>query len=337
MGSQFAWFAAATGAPLFASELGLQWLPIEGLFPVIAFLHCAQYLGVTAYYAKRDRLSEQREFSVLRYLAVLILGGVFLWIGTTRVLSQVFALDYGISFLLMLSLINIHHFLMDGAIWKLRDGRLAQLLLTPERPLPEGAAASSARATRKRDRTRRRSVGDKVAASDGSAWRPLAWGLAAAAALVLAGTDLYYRYGIWQANQVSRSGDLKGAVELYSSVWGVNWRASEALDGLAFWSLKAGQVQQAAATWEQSIKLNPTETSVYAHIGLGEAYLRLGRIDDAMRHLEKAIAYRPDEPSSYILLAHVYERQGDTAKAAEMRLRAQQTSPTGAAERRLFY
>jgi tetratricopeptide (TPR) repeat protein len=311
------------------------------LFPVIAFLHCAQYLGVTAYYAKRDRMSEQREFSVLRYLAVLIVGGVFLWIGTTRVLSQVFALDYGISFLLMLSLINIHHFLMDGAIWKLRDGRLAQLLLAPERPLSEGALAPVARAVSKHgDRTRRRSAGEgpAVAVVGGrGTWRPLAWGLATAAALVLAGTDLYYRYGIWQANQVSRSGDLKGAVELYSSVWGVNWRASEALDGLAFWSLKAGQVQQAATAWEQSIKLNPTETSVYAHIGLGEAYLRLGRVDDAMRHLEKAIAYRPDEPSSYILMAHAYERQGDAAKAAQMRLRAQQTNPTNAAERRLFY
>ena len=141
MGPQFAWFAAGTGMPLFSKELGLQWVPIEALFPTIAFLHCAQYLGVTAYYAKRDQMAEGgAPFSALRYLAVLIIGGVFLWIGTTRLLSQVFALDYGISFLLMLSLINIHHFVMDGAIWKLRDGRLAKLLLSPEKPIADAAA-----------------------------------------------------------------------------------------------------------------------------------------------------------------------------------------------------
>jgi tetratricopeptide (TPR) repeat protein len=336
MGSQFAWFAAATGVPMFATDLGLQWLPIEGLFPVIAFLHCAQYLGVTAYYAKRDRMSEQREFSVLRYLAVLILGAVFLWIGTTRVLSQAFALDYGISFFLMLSLINIHHFLMDGAIWKLRDGRLAQLLLAPERPLRKTEVAPTAQSAQKREgRGGLRSPTE--GAGRGAAWRPLAWGLAAAAALVLAGTDLYYRYGIWQANQASQAGDGKGAVEFYSAVWGINGRASEALDGLAFWSLKAGRVQQAADAWEQSIKLNPTETSAYAHIGLGEVYLRLGRIDEAMRQLETAIAYRPDEPSSYILMARAYDRQGDAAKAEEMRRRAQQASPSKGGARRLLY
>lgn len=339
MGSQFAWFAAATGVPLFSSELGLQWLPIEALFPTIAFLHCAQYLGVTAYYAKRDRMSENLSFSVVRYLAVLIIGAVFLWIGTTRLLSQVFALDYGISFLLMLSLINIHHFVMDGAIWKLRDGRLAKLLLAPDRPIQEAAAVRGKTEAKQQGRARHASAAAAAAETKRSvpAWHTPAWVAAATVALVLAGTDLYYRYGIWQANQVSRTGDVKSAVSLYSSVWDINWRASEALDGLAFWSLKLGKVEQAADGWEQSIKLNPTETSVYAHIGLGEAYLRMGRVDEAMQHLEKAIEYRPDEPSSYILMAHAYEQQGDPAKAEQMRQRANRAKRGVGAERRLFY
>jgi Flp pilus assembly protein TadD len=330
MGSQFAWFAAATGMPLFASDLGLQWLPVEALFPTIAFLHCAQYLGVTAYYAKRDQMSENRSFSAVRYLAVLVVGGVFLWIGTTRVLSEVFALDYGISFLLMLSLINIHHFVMDGAIWKLRDGRLAKLLLAPEPVAGRAAATGAGR------QSPRRTVDQSGGTPPRPGWRVAAWAMAGVAAVALAGTDLYYRLGIWEAHQVSRSGDVAGAINLYSSVWGINRRASEALDGLAFWDLKTGKVQEAAARWERSILLNPTETSAYAHIGLGEVYLRLGRVDDAMRHLEKAIEFRPSEPSAYILMSRAYEKKGDQVRAQEMRSRASQTS-SAASERRLFY
>jgi len=160
---------------------------------------------------------------------------------------------------------------------------------------------------------------------------------AAVAALVLAGTDLYYRYGLWQANQVSRTGDFNNAVRLYNSVWDVNGRASEALDGLAFWSLKLNKLPEAVEAWKQSILLNPTETSVYAHVGLGEAYLRMGRVDEAMQHLQKAIEYRPDEPSSYILMANAYEQRGERAKAEEMRLRASQAKPAAAAPKRFFY
>ena len=339
MGSQFAWFAAATGVPLFSTELGLRWLPVEALFPTIAFLHCAQYLGVTAYYAKRDDESAHRSFSFARYFAVLVMGGVFLWIGTTRVLSEVFSLDYATSFLIMLSLINIHHFLMDGAIWKLRDGRIARLLIAPE-----GGAREATAVARRADRAgaRRDALAIRPAAPSPAArpaqpwWRIPAWIAASLLALALAGTDMIYRMGILQANEVSRTGNVSKAVSLYGSVWSVNPRASEALDGLAFWSLKTGKVSDAVDRWSRSLELNPTETSAYAHIGLGEAYLRMGRVADAIRHLEKAVELRPDEPSSYVLLSSAYEQQGDHAKAEQARAHAAHATPSNGG-RRVFY
>jgi tetratricopeptide (TPR) repeat protein len=313
--SQFAWFAFTTGIPLFATHLGLEWLPIGGLVPAVAFLHCAQYLGITAYYAKRDRVAENGEFAMWRYLAVLMVGGVFLWLGAARVLSQVFAVDYGISFLIMLSLINIHHFVVDGAIWKLRDGRIARLLISP--------ATSTSGA-------------EKSAAAPTRSWRLAALAVAVAVALVLEVGDLYYRFGIMRANEISRTGNYAEAIRLYGSVWGVNPRSAEALDGLAFWDLRLGRVDDAAKRWERSIELNPTETSAYAHIGLGEAYLRLGRVEDAMRHLETAIRLRPDEPSSYVLLARAYDAVGNGEKARELRTRASQVVP-GTVQQRAFY
>jgi tetratricopeptide (TPR) repeat protein len=319
--SQFAWFVMTTGIPLFSNRLGLEWLAIGALVPAVAFLHCAQYLGVTAYYAKRDCASEGRAFSIWRYLGVLIVGGALLWVGTARVLSHVFALDYGISFLILLSLINIHHFILDGAIWKLRDGRIARLLLAPEPArVPAAAAARSIGAQRQ----------------ESGRWRIPAWAVAALLALGLEATDLYYRFGILQANEISRTGDLNRAIELYDSVWNWNPRSSEALNGLAFWDLRRGRLDDAVARWQRSIELNPTETSAYAHIGLGEAYLKLGRVDDAMRHLERAIELRPDEPSSYILLARAYDSRGEGAKAQALRVRASEVVP-GVAQQRMFY
>jgi hypothetical protein len=41
--------------------------------------------------------------------------------------------DFSASFLAFTALINIHHFLLDGAIWKLRDGRIAALLINTQR------------------------------------------------------------------------------------------------------------------------------------------------------------------------------------------------------------
>jgi Flp pilus assembly protein TadD len=209
---------------------------------------------------------------------------------------------------------------MDGAIWKLRDGRIARLLLAPEPA--KGTSAPAARPAE--------------APGASKPWRMPAWGIAALLALALEGTDLFYRFGILQANEISRTGDLNRAIQLYGSVWNWNPRTSEALNGLAFWDLRLGRLDDAVARWEKSIELNPTETSAYAHIGLGEALLRLGRVDDAMRHLERAIELRPDEPSSYILLARVYESRGDGAKAQALRVRASEVVP-GVAQQRVFY
>ena len=125
-------------------------------------------------------------------------------------------------------------------------------------------------------------------------------------------------------------------MRLYNSVWRVNPRSSEALDGLAFWDLKRARSSRPSITVALR-RLNPTETSAYAHIGLGEAYLDAGRLDEAIRHLQKAIEFAPHEPSSYILLANAYDQQGERAKAEETRARAPRAAPAPAAGKRVFY
>ena len=55
--------------------------------------------------------------------------------------SRVFGHDFVESFFIFAALVNLHHFILDGAIWKLRDGRIARLLLG--RNPPDGAAETA--------------------------------------------------------------------------------------------------------------------------------------------------------------------------------------------------
>ena len=44
-----------------------------------------------------------------------------------RLFSEVFVIDYAVSVLTLNALINIHHYVLDGAIWKLRDGKALEV------------------------------------------------------------------------------------------------------------------------------------------------------------------------------------------------------------------
>ncbi len=99
---------------------------------ILAFMHCAQYLWITGYYTKRETEAGLRgggRWRPLAYYATLIIGGIALFVPGPWIVSRVFKYDLTESVLIFASLVNIHHFMLDGAIWKLRDGRVAALLL----------------------------------------------------------------------------------------------------------------------------------------------------------------------------------------------------------------
>ncbi|MBI4850954.1 MAG: tetratricopeptide repeat protein [Acidobacteria bacterium] len=106
---------------------------------VLAIMHSVQYLWITSYYRKRELSASTNDSSwrLLPYLATLIVGGIALFIPGPWLISYVFSYDFGTSFLVFTALINIHHFLLDGAIWKLRDNRIADLLISSKEKLSE--------------------------------------------------------------------------------------------------------------------------------------------------------------------------------------------------------
>lgn len=126
------------GARLFTSgELSLAFAPVW-----LSMAHSAQYLWVSAYFAKRSN----PQTSSARFLGKAFLAGS----GITVLPALLFApsllgtrpWDAGLAGLVF-AVVNLHHFIMDGAIWKLRDGRVGSVLLRSVEP--SSATASQAK------------------------------------------------------------------------------------------------------------------------------------------------------------------------------------------------
>ncbi len=144
MSTQALWFSLPVAIRHF--ELAAETSVFRSVYTAYGFLwiagyHAIQYLWITTYYATRSRAPESgavlpSERSALgrrlRFLGKAALLGYAVW----TVPALVFApgLLSGIPHesglaLMVAAAVNLHHFVLDGAIWKLRDGRVARILL----------------------------------------------------------------------------------------------------------------------------------------------------------------------------------------------------------------
>ena len=152
---QIGWKAMTPSLVLFSTQI--LWFLVPGLLVlkglsvpqsrystgVLAVMHSAQYLWITRYYAHRESAAAGTRWRPFAYSALLIVGGVALFIPGPWLASYVFHYDFTASFLIFTALVNLHHFILDGALWKLRDGRIAALLLNSSGSAEPLAASSS--------------------------------------------------------------------------------------------------------------------------------------------------------------------------------------------------
>jgi hypothetical protein len=142
--TQSVWYTIP-GVLLATGDLGVNALPLTAVW--ISAAHAAQYLWVTSYYAERAPDPDRP----VRHVGRALMAGSL----ATTVPALAFApgllgrvpWDAGLA-VLTFSVLNLHHFLLDGAVWKLRDGRVARVLLG-------GASASAARPARAASERRR--------------------------------------------------------------------------------------------------------------------------------------------------------------------------------------
>ena len=71
--------------------------------------------------------------------------------------------------------------------------------------------------------------------------------------------------------------------------------------------------EEAATALEEAIASGPANAEVQGN--LGSIYLKLGRTDDAEKHLQEAIRLDPNFSDAYYALAQIWDKRGDHAIA----------------------
>jgi tetratricopeptide (TPR) repeat protein len=295
---------------------------------VLAVMHSAQYLWITSYYARREANAEgHQSWRPLAYFAVLVAGGIALFVPGPWITSHVFHFDFTRSFLIFTALVNLHHFILDGAIWKLRDGRIASLLLNSQARLSDAAT----------------DAGNGLLASlrwlVGSSAGARSLRVATAVALLAWGTVDQVRY--YFALHGDNLADLQRAAALASYDTTLQMR-------LARKELDAGQPDQAIFAWKRAMQANPVDPAprnallqyLTSEKRFGEAYdvtraamqrtprdpqllvnngilaMQLGHADEALASWQKAVAADPALADAHLYLAAELDREGKPADAA---------------------
>lgn len=264
---------------------------------VLAVMHSAQYLWITSYYARREAASEQSSgescnWRPQAYFGVLIIGGIALFVPGPWLASRAFHHDFTASFLIFTALVNVHHFILDGAIWKLRDGRIASLLLNSHTRISNAAHQAG---------------GGLLAACRwlcGSApWaRRLRIGTAGIL-FIWASVDQARYYWALQSTNLA---DLKRAAALTSFDSSLQIR-------LARQAMQSGDAQQAEAAWRKAIRSNPSDPA--PRQAFLQYLLDSQRFDEAFALTEASLRYSPRDPNLLIDRGLLELRRGQADKA----------------------
>src|ERR1700732_2448065 len=125
--TQFLWFVLPTLLELRANYQIPQTRYSSG---ILAVLHSAQYIWITSYFQQREaRAAGQSRWRMPIYFLTLVAGGIALFIPGPWLFGRILHYDFTTSFLIFTAVVNIHHFILDGALWKLRDSRVSSLLI----------------------------------------------------------------------------------------------------------------------------------------------------------------------------------------------------------------
>jgi tetratricopeptide (TPR) repeat protein len=325
--TQFLWFVLPTLLELRAAYHIPQTRYSSG---VLAVLHSTQYLWITSYYQQREaRAAGQSGWRMTAYFLTLVAGGIALFIPGPWLVSYIFHYDFTTSFLIFTALVNIHHFILDGAIWKLRDRRISSLLVDQDRK-PQSDA---------------RGAGSNVIAGDGTGWlggrvlRSPAFQITLIGLLFLWGgmDQIHFALGTEDGNLPALL--RAGRMAPYDSMLQARIASTET---------KAGRRDDAVAAFEQAVEISPRNAALqhsyarallengryadaYEHyrkmlaifphdadalVNYGLLAARLGHPDEAMDAWEKSVDVDPTQPNAHLYLAEAFDQKSEPAAAA---------------------
>jgi len=323
--TQFLWFLLPAVIELVSGREIQQTRYSSGL---LAVLHSTQYLWITSYYQKKEaRATGDSPWSFSGYLVTLVAGGIALFIPGPWIVSRVFHTDFAASFLTFTALVNIHHFILDGAIWKLRDSRVAALLLDSQQK-PPGAETA-----------KQNSFAAAARWLTGRAASARAFRIAAVVLLFAwAGLDQLH---FWWSSEASALPALQRAAALIPDDSAVQVRLARAEQVTGQRDASLAAMQRAAALNPESLALQESygrsliearrDSDAYNHfqkiiarwprnadalVNYGMLAHRLGRDEEAVDSWRRAVDADPVQPNAQLYLAQALDQQGELQAAA---------------------
>jgi len=323
---QALWFSL----PPLGRELGL----LSGLDPFkpnnagfvfiwVAVGHAAQYLWITTYYA-----GPKGGGARLRYYARCVFAGsaiwslpaiLYVWSGLAGSrFGGVNGEDVGV---LVAAMVNLHHFIIDGAIWKLRDGRVARTLIRREVAVP-GAPLEA---------PRRRWLAP-ILLGAGAAWMlstvyvlverdrnfvpALERGDIPAAEASLGRLQLLRRAAVIDYHRVASAAaqrkDADGALRVLDRAIDLHGEAKTFQTKGAYLE-SLGRTDAAIETYKAGSARHPEDADLL--IGAGRLLLQRGDLDAAQAALERAKQRAPNDPRVDLLLERAQAKRTGAAAA----------------------
>ena len=323
--TQFLWFLLPAIIELYSGRDIPQTRYSSG---ILAVLHSTQYLWITSYYQEREaRAAGDNRWKFSRYLLTLVAGGIALFIPGPWIVSRMFHADFAASFLTFTALVNIHHFILDGALWKLRDSRVAGLLLNTA----DGASGRLQSAQSAFQAATRWLTGPAGAARL----------LRIAVALLLFAWAVIDQIHFYWSSEVDNLPALERAAKLNpddSSIQVRLARASAAVgnrdvslaalrraaelrggdfspqEGYARGLLEAGRDAEAYAQYQRILERWPR--NINALVNSGVLAQKMGREEQAIDNWESALVVDPAQANAQLYLAQALDRQGNVQAAA---------------------
>ncbi len=300
--SQCLWFVVPVVFGQFVPEWVSPMGPAALAFIWVAIAHSVQYLWISLHFARVSGRANAAWRSTGRYLVMIGFAGAALWVfpvllsvkgGLTRMPHES-GLD-----MLVAAAVNLHHFLLDGVIWKLRDAPVRQALVEGE------------------------TVG--VAEMPIVAKMPIARGI-----VVLVGTMavVCWIVAAWEQEVGRRraitQGDLHRMKTAAKRLDAIGRDGPRIYQAMAKILQNRGENAAALAYFQRSIASWPTVT---AWQGIGKIHESGGKLDAAHAAYESALAIEPNHASALDDLAHVVAARGDIENAVKIQRRAVLAAP----------
>ena len=333
--TQFLWFVLPTLLELHAAYQIPQTRYSSG---ILAVLHSAQYLWITSYYQRREaRAAGQSNWRMVGYFVTLIAGGIALFVPGPWLVSYIFHYDFTTSFLIFTALVNIHHFLLDGALWKLRDSRVASLLIDPAATAQSSEQKTSLkRGTKKTARetapsptpSRRRRFFTSPAFQLSLVGLLFLWGGLDQLHFALA-TDESNLHSLLRASQLNpydamlqarianastKDGQTDQAVAALTRAVAINPDNAGLQHAAARAMIENGRYAEAYEHYHRMLEIFPRDSDALVNYGLLAG--RLGHPEEAVDSWEKAVDVAPNQPNAHLYLAQALDQKNEPAAAA---------------------